>query len=43
VKLRYGYGDQKGPADGSSSLAGAPTIITPGHLHVITTQLNVTF
>jgi len=43
VKLRYGYADQQGPSDGSSTLAGAPFVIAPGHVHVLTTQLNLAF
>ena len=43
VKFRYGNADQQGPADGSSSIGGAPLVLAPGHLHVATAQLNVTF
>jgi hypothetical protein len=43
LKLRYGYADQQGPADGSSSIGGAPLILSPGNVHVLTSQFNLTF
>ncbi len=43
-KLRYGYGSQMSPLDGSTTASGAaPLILAPGHLHVMTAQINTAF
>jgi hypothetical protein len=46
LKLRYGYGHQQTPsnavmdASGTTSSGGAPLILSPGSVHVMTLQLN---
>lgn len=42
VKLRYAYADQKG-VSGESTSGGAQLPVAPGHLHVLTAQLNTSF
>lgn len=43
-KLRYGYGSQMTPPDGSTTSSGAaPLILSPGRLHVMTVQVNTAF
>lgn len=43
-KLRYGYGSQMTPPDGSTTSSGAaPLILSTGHLHVMTAQINTAF
>lgn len=44
-RLRYAYGSQRTPTEGvgATSSGGAPLIISPGTVHVITAQINTTF
>jgi hypothetical protein len=45
VKARYGYGTQRTPFEGSgaTSSGGAPLILSPGSVHVLTAQINTVF
>lgn len=42
VKVRYGYGTQMTTPDGQTS-GGAPLILSPGPLHIVTAQINTAF